>query len=315
MPASAMILDELAISTLAPGADFAPWTGFAYPMHARAVATGEFPWLATAARGSDGVPAGLALARLDADAKAAELLSVYVAPERRRRGLGSALLSRLADELAGRTSLERLSVRYSSRIAGFPAVEKTLARAGLGEPFDRIFMAHAHIGDMPPWAKGAADRATRSWRLLSWEKARAEGIDPFERGDRAGAPAHLAVRFRESEIDWPSSQILLSGGDAKGWLVTHRLAEKPDTLYYTKFWADPEFAAKHRIAGMLLLRAAIYAQSCAFARDGAPRYSDFDISLDYGVLLRSFNKHLLPYLRETWTHRGLEYALAARRTA
>ena len=304
-------LSELGeFSTLAPGVDFAPWEGLTYPAYAKSVADGEFPWLAAAVRGVNGEPLGLALARLDAPERKADLLSVYVAPPHRWRGLGVALLCRLREDIARRTGLERLSVNYGSRISGLEALEKTIVRAGYGTPFTRIFFGQSRIANIPRWAKGAGGSAAADWRVISWAKARSEGIDPIERGSCAGGPAHLSVRFRESEIDWSTSQMLFSGGEAKGWFVTHRFAEKPDTLYYTKFWVEPGFAARHRAAAVLLLRAAMNAHYEMFLKDGAPSCAEFDVPLEYPDWLRSLNKHLVPCLDKTWTLRGLEVPLA-----
>lgn len=308
-----MILAELEASTLSSsGDDFSPWAGLAYPAHARAVAAGEFPWLAVCAR-SRGEPAGLALARLHEGR--AELLSVFVAPELRRRGLGAGLLSRLADELARRPGLEGLSVVYSSRISNFEAVERLLPRAGLGTPFARVFYGLGDITKMPAWAEGSGERENGAWRLLSFQKARSLGLEPLENAERAGGPKHLSVRFRESELDWEASHMVFEGDAAKGWFSTHRLPEKPDTLYFTKFWVEPAFAKRHRIAAVLLMTASLNALRTLYRRDGTPRYGAFDTPLEYPEWLRSLGKHLVPHLEETWTHRGLEYALSARRRA
>jgi len=299
---------------LGPGTDFSPWAGFTYPSFAQGVARKEFSWLAAAALGLGGEPEGLALARLEPAERKAELLSVYVLPGRRRQGLGAALLRRLIEELSRRPGLERLSVNYGSRISGLEAVEKTIVRAGCGTPFTRIFFGQSRIANIPRWAKGAGESAAADWRVISWTKARAEGLDPIERGSRAGAPAHLSVRFRENEIDWSTSQMLFSGGEAKGWFATHRFAEKPDTLYYTKFWVDPAFAARHRAAAVLLLRAAMNAHYEMFLKEGAPSCAEFDVPLEYPEWLRSLNKHLVPCLDKTWTLRGLEVPLASARS-
>ncbi len=302
------------ISILNAEADFAPWAGLTYPSYAEGAAKKEFPWLAAAARTLGGEPQGLALAGLIAAEHRAELLSVYVAPEYRRQGLGAALLRRLREELSRAPDLERLSLNYGSRITGLEAAEKTIIKAGYGTPFTRIFFGQSRIANIPRWAKGAGESSTADWRVISWAKARVEGLDPIERGSRAGGPAHLGVRFRQSELDWETSQMLFAGDEAKGWFATHRFAEKPDTLYYTKFWVEPDFASRHRAAAVLLLRAAMNAHYQMFLKKGSPSCAEFDVPLEYPEWLRSLNKHLVPCLDRTWTLRGLEVLLAPARS-
>lgn len=304
-----VILADLDVSTLSPEADFSPWRGFAYPAHARSIAAREFSWLAVAAL-REGAPAGLALAKLDG--ARAELLSVFVAPELRRQGVGAGLLSRLADAQRRTAGVEKLSASYSSRIACFEAVEKMLPRAGLGAPFDKVFFGIGDMYNMPPWAAGAGERRNADWRCLSLAGARAAGLDPLALADKAGGPPQLDPRYRESELDWETSHMVFSGGACKGWFVAHRFAERPDTLYYSRFWVDPEFGRKHRVAAVLLFRAVLNTQRAILDKAGTPRYAAFDTPLEYASWLRSLGKHLVPYLSETWMQRGIDCDLSSR---
>ena len=165
-----------------------------------------------------GAPAGLALAEIG-DAGSAEVLSVFVAPELRGRGLATALLRSLGDWLA-KMGLERATCVYMSGEPSQPVVERVLAKAGWEPPQPRQLTLRFTLeqarrtewyGKYPlepgytvfPWVELAADERAAleaSQRATGWIK---EDLEPWKHEGYAFEPvSSLGIRLHGAIVGW-----------------------------------------------------------------------------------------------------------------
>jgi GNAT superfamily N-acetyltransferase len=180
----------------------------------------------------DGAPAGLLIAELPSDsgtAEPAELLSLFVAAEERRRGIGGALIGAAERELAAAGAAEVRAVWT----AGKPAIgwfEAILARRGWEPPAARTVSARfrpeamltlplfspKHLAaldpgfDIFPWNELPAEDMAR---IRSSHESRpwiSQGLEPWSYGGGLGYDPATSVGAR-------------FGGEVVGWVLTERI--------------------------------------------------------------------------------------------
>ena len=187
-----------------------------------------------------GQPVGLALADLPdappADGEAA-LLSIYVDPARRRRGIGRALLDAVEDRLRGRGAA-RVEAVYAVRGAQPPPIAALLDAAGWSAPERRMLLVTVDGGALAARTLRTrplpAPLEIQPWSLVSDAERealrRAHAAQPWY-------PEEVSP-FREPAIQEPINSLALRReGRLAGWLVTHRIA--PATIRYTSLFVHP----------------------------------------------------------------------------
>lgn len=185
------------------------------------------PWALGAFR--EGEPAGLVLAEIpDPPADTVEVLSLFVPPPQRGKGLGTRLLEDAADRLA-RAGVSRLHGVYMTGQPTQDALERVLAKAGWEPPQTRMLTIRFTLeearrtewyGRYPlgggltvfPWAEldpGEREALVKSQEERHWIKP---DLEPW-RHDRFGFEpvSSLGVRYR---------------GELVGWVINHALSEK-----------------------------------------------------------------------------------------
>jgi GNAT superfamily N-acetyltransferase len=87
-------------------------------------------------------PCGLSLAERSRGNEPARILSLFVAPSLRHRGLGGELLARLTDLLRDLREPRALAI-FPAGKESTPAVERLLARQNWSPPRPRLYLFHA----------------------------------------------------------------------------------------------------------------------------------------------------------------------------
>ena len=225
---------------------------------------------------------GLAIAEMLPDGTA-EMLSLFVGPPYRNRGIGTRLVGYLLKELKHQGCREiRLSYRVT---ATSPALERILVRLGCQEPQVDFLLGRAVAAEFikAPWLQKIV--LPPSCQIFPWtELTAAEAAGIRERG---GYPDSVAPFGSDPRLS-PSTSLGLRYGDlVVGWLVTHRVAA--DTLRYTHWWTVEPY--RSRAWSVPLLAAALQRQIA----EGIPYYT-FALSAERSPMVRFFRRRMEPYL-------------------
>lgn len=189
------------------------------------------PLLSVTAKLTDG-PVGLIVTEYPAPEDAARVLSWYVAPPSRGRGIGSALLAQM-EQTAARLGATRLEIAFRADLPDARAIERILGRRGWAVPCPWMLIFTTTMDRMAqvPWL--ARSRPPRGYEIFSWSELsaadRAHIIESQKR--RRWYPEVLSPFQHEDRIESINSLGLRHHGEIVGWLITHRTA--PDTVQYT----------------------------------------------------------------------------------
>jgi ribosomal protein S18 acetylase RimI-like enzyme len=241
-------------------------------------------------------PVGLALAELPPGGGAAELLSVYVRPDQRRRGLGMALLRHLEEELHGRRC-PAIHGTYMTSLPAAAAVEGLLAKGGWAPSARRMLFLHARVEDglAGPWVK--AYRLRDGDEIFPWA-----GLTAAERGailrqqaESPWYPESLSPFQEEGMVDAATSVGIRRRGEVVAWMITHRLA--PDLVRYTANWARADL--QRRGYSVLVMAEAFRRQ----VRASIPRCV-LGVRADNIAMLRLVARKMVPYAAAISESRG-----------
>lgn len=184
------------------------------------------PPLVVGAR-AGGLPAGLALARRRAGDVTAELLSVFVAPDRRGQGIAAALVRAVEAECA-REQVPALTAKYMGGLATSAAVEHILAKGGWSQPCKRTTVLTFPLEKVRAQAGfERSSRPPRGFDILPWTRLAAAERTEI-RVSNARLPwieADLVPFDHEADLDTEVSVALRSGGAVVGWCIGHRSAD------------------------------------------------------------------------------------------
>jgi GNAT superfamily N-acetyltransferase len=177
----------------------------------------------------DGSPAGLALGRHStAPAGTAELLSLYVAPERWRAGFGTGLLGALEEQFAA-TAIRQIGVKYTTQTPLLAAFERVLAKRGWSPPETEL--TGAEIGPSIMQSAWARSRLPAGFEVFPWAALAASDRARLEEIRQTIPPALWPLDADVPPEPANSLGLRAPDGDLAGWMVTHRADER--TVRYT----------------------------------------------------------------------------------
>lgn len=239
-------------------------------------------------------PVGLAVGHVQADGSA-RLLSLYVQPEYRRRGIGASLLRGLEASMSNR-GCARGEIRYQLSTSGTIALERTLARCAWPSTGDRLhcFMLDGQIASAT-WFRNAvlpADYAMAPWLTVTDDERRA--LAEAQVSER-WIPAPLAPLQFEMQLDAETSLVLRRHGSIVGWALTREIDEQ--TLHYRNLYVRPSCnRVGQTFAALALLAEAVRRQAAA---RGVRSRGVFEVSPDNRGFLRFITRHLANDLLST----------------
>ncbi len=234
-------------------AEFAEMT---YPAY-RPLVLENGPGLRLAAR-YQGQPVGLAVA-FPQQPPDAEVLSIFVVPEMRSQGLGTAMLQVLEGSLRD-YGVERLQFVYPTGKPITPAVERMLGKAGWPAPRPRMLLFttrvdQASIERLQQAGWFHKTQSPRGCEVFAWSELKPSEAESMRRqqAEAEWYPEMLSPFNEPEAMDRQASLGVRFQGRVVGWFVCHRTSE--DTLRYTSLFVRSDVTL--RGVGFYLLAEAI----------------------------------------------------------
>ena len=204
-----------------------------------------------------GQPVGLALARWCPNHEVAHVRSIFVKTPFRGRGLGTALLEALEDELQ-RCGFARVTAEYATPRPSTRTVECMLAKRGWDAPAPSYVIAHSPAIKImkAPWLYDYD--VPDDYRIIPWEAVQPEALEDIrqEQKHKPFVEEGLLPFPIGVPVDPETSLGLRHRGTLVGWMLTKRVA--PGTLLYDRLYVRPEYRRLGR--AVLLLAATIKRQ-------------------------------------------------------
>jgi ribosomal protein S18 acetylase RimI-like enzyme len=177
----------------------------------------------------DGKVVGLVLAELPiGDEGEPEILSVFVLPFARRRGLGNALMARIAEVIADR-GFSVVNAVYMTGKPEIALVEKIFWKQGWSPPFVRMTVVRFTADDLDniPWMQWA--RVRKGYEAVLWSELNPGDIAALRESDEneEWIPPDLKPWNHVRGGFEPLTSMALKRDDQiVGWVLTHALSEK-----------------------------------------------------------------------------------------
>lgn len=167
-----------------------------------------------------------------------ELVSIYVLPLYRRRGLGQRILARL--ERAFAEEGVRIGAHFVTVDPADQGLLHFLCKAGWGQPkvTGIICQSNLTVAFDTAWFVNA--RLAPRYRIVPWHTVSANARTTIEAGLGQWVPADLNPYLFEKGSELSNSLALLDseeGDRVKGWAITHQTS--PDMLRWTCTFVDP----------------------------------------------------------------------------
>jgi GNAT superfamily N-acetyltransferase len=232
-------------------------------------------------------PVGLALAEILGDGSA-KLLSIFVEPNSRRLGIGTALVNNLENELILR-DCKSIEIIYIADQSTTLALECLLKKCNWPSAKPRMLICKTTTDDMTnaPWMK--LSRMPAAYEIFPWmEITSQERVALKKQQEEKRWMASDAIPFDyEQDLEPINSIGLRYKGEVVGWLITHRIA--PDTIRYTCSYVRPDIQKMGRIIP-LYIRATQLQMEAGISR------GTWTVSLMHTSMIAFVKKHMGPYL-------------------
>ena len=193
-------------------------------------------------------PVGLALAATPQDAPAeAELLSLFVDPEWRGRGVATALLAALESQLVARGTV-RIEGTYMTGKPAIQALERVLEKRGWEKPSIRTVSVKftPEEARKTPWYRRTL--LPRGGEIFAWRDATPEELARLQQGHDASpwiAEGLEPWAHAQAGFDPASSVGLRYKGEIVGWVINHRIWK--ETIRFTCSFMRPDLARRAAI--------------------------------------------------------------------
>ena len=251
----------------------------------------------------DNGPVGLAIARLDINPsqnQAGKVLSLFVTPNHRNRGIGKALLAQLEGDLQQR-GCHHLELRYLSG-PNSPPLERILAQRQWLASQSQSLVCYAstdRVRQAPPphLVDSLARLVTRlptGYSIFPWPTLkRAERADLEQRMRTDLLMQRFDPFLDEDKLEPLNSLGLRYENRIVGWMITHRTTA--DTIRYTQMYVDP--ASQPLSRSTLLLAKAIQLQ----VEQLPHTKGTFRVDIDNTSMVMFVHRRLKPYLDDLRT--------------
>jgi GNAT superfamily N-acetyltransferase len=233
---------------------------------------------------------GLALAEAprSAGAGAPELLSLFVQPELRGRGIATDMLAQLESELLGR-GFHTLDAVYMTGKPSLPALERVFAKRSWSPPKTRVVTLRftpEEATHTPWWGRV---RLGADYEIFPWTEMTPEGLEQIRQSDERShwvAVGLEAWRHGRTAFDPVSSLGLRHRGEVVGWVINHRVTE--DLVRFTCSYMRPDLARRGRIMPL-------YTESIKRVAGTSCRWCSFTTPIEYPQMVEFVKTRCAPY--------------------
>ena len=192
----------------------------------------------------EGLPAGMALGAMPAsnDPAPPSLFSLFVVPELRNQGLGTALMLAFLEEVRrrGGALVSTVFMRGKPAIAWF---ESILNKTGWAAPVARMVAIKAEMAQIrrmdPPWLRQRRIDPAK-FTLVPWSEvteAQKSALKASHEREAWIAP-DLVPWIHEKDYDPVTSMALLQNGELVSWVINHLMLD--GTTRFTCSFAHPK---------------------------------------------------------------------------
>jgi GNAT superfamily N-acetyltransferase len=207
-------------------------------------------------------PVGLALAEIwEDDSRSAEVLSIFVEPPQRCAGIGTALLTRLEEELSQR-GCTKAKLSYITGKSTTPALERLLQKCNWTCPQPRMLICKGQAEEIiqAPWMKRYS-RIPSSYSIFPWLEITQEERQAIQQQQETQPwiPEDLIPFQYEKHLEPITSLGLRYQGQVVGWMINHRLS--PDTIRYTCSFVRKDLQKMGRIISLYAEAAKLQVQA------------------------------------------------------
>ena len=259
--------------------------------------------LITMAASHQGTFIGLALADVFPRGDMARVLSLFVAPEHRGKGVGSTMLAHLEGALA-REGCRGVRLAYRADWPAVPAIEHLLEKHSWNAPRVHMQLYKASVDRVmeAPWIEEA--KLPEAFSIFSWSELTPEEREAIQQrqADEEWFPRALTPFQAEENMEPLNSLGLRYEGQVAGWMITHRIA--PDTIQYTSLFIEAALQRQGR--ALPLLAEAI--RRHAAAREEVPN-GIFQVAVENEAMIKFVEHYLQPYMTSTTELRRSRRAL------
>ena len=175
-------------------------------------------------------PVGLVLAELPVapDGTAPQLLSAFVLPELRDKGIGTAMVRALENEIRQR-GFDYVETVYMTGKPGTDAMERVLAKLGWSTPVTRTLTVRflPAVVAAKPWFEDVR-RSAPECEIFPWAEVTPEERDELRRSQQEEAwivPGREPWAHDLDGFDPIGSVGMRRDGHVIGWVITHQVAE------------------------------------------------------------------------------------------
>ena len=231
---------------------------------------------------------GLAIAERGKENEA-QVVSLKVQPDWRRRGTGSHLMKSLMICLH-KEGVDRVSIQYQSGTESATTLESLLIKLGWSTPIDMFALLEARAERLSsvPWADNYP--IIHPYRLEPWQ--------PHHRDQAAklNAPHSLLGATISQTLEPSLSLALLHNEQLVGWVLTDRTT--PTQVRYSSLFVAPTHRGRAR--GLALL-------ASAFRQQGklGPPIARAGVAPESDAMIRLAQRHLRPFLENiSWARRS-----------
>lgn len=236
----------------------------------------------------NGVPIGLVLGELNKDDGLGEILSIFVIPEKRQKGIGTNLL-KLIDNEFKRHNFNRLHLVYIPNTCT-PALEKILQKLGWNDPTPRMLIYLGLIANLQheSWLS-FQDKLSSDYKIFLWtELTTQEREDILRRQHDIPWYSEVLSPFKDETILEPLNSFGLQyQNQVIGWMITHRIA--PDTIRYTALHIKQQYKGIGRAISLLANAINLQLQYPEITQ------ASFAVTFDNKPMLKFVEKRMIPH--------------------
>jgi GNAT superfamily N-acetyltransferase len=227
---------------------------------------------------------GFVFAEILAESQTGEIISLFVAPECRHQGIGTAQVRILEKGLA-KNRCRQVSVSYQRTDITDRSLEPMLRKLNWEPPQMNYLLGQTTTDKISqaPWLHKYPLPAALT--VFPWSEVTAEERQQILQ--QGGYPESLSPFGNDPRIEPLNSLGLRYNGEVVGWMICHRVA--PDTIRYSVLYVWERFQKLGR--GISLMAEAIKRQIAS-----PVGYYNFAVSAEHPQMLQFVKRRLAPYL-------------------